>query len=93
MSMHTYLVAFHPPDEKWRKMKSVYDACVGAGVKAPDEVYDFFNDEKPDESGVKIDLKGHESVSLWSRDMEVGFEIDISKLPKGVKTIRFINSY
>lgn len=82
------------PNEKWRKMKQVYDACIGVGVEIPNEVSEFFNGDPPDDSGVIIDLDDHESVMKWDDgDMREGFQVEIAKLPKNLTHIRFVNSY
>jgi len=55
-----------PPDEKWRQMKAVYDACIVASVEIPEEVIEFFDGEAPIAEGVLLDLtfpKLHESVT------------------------------
>lgn len=91
MGMSTHVVGFKPPNEKWRKMKSIYDACEEAGVTAPDEVYDFFEDCKPDPAGVQVDLK--KVVKPWHDECSDGFEIDLKALPKDVTVIRFFNSW
>lgn len=56
MSMSTHVVGIVPPDDDWKKMKQVYDACVAANIDVPDNVWDFFNNEEPDDAGVLIDL-------------------------------------
>jgi len=89
MSMSTHVIGFKPPDEKWNKMKAIYDACEVAGVPIPSEVDDFFDGEGPDPAGVEVKLTPRE----WQDDMRQGYEIDIDSLPKGVKTIRFYNSW
>lgn len=91
MSMGSYIVGFCKPDEQFQKMVAVYNACKEAHVDLPEEVSDFFDDTEPDASGMEIDIR--DSVEEWSGDMSEGFEIDISKLPKNVKYIRFYNSY
>lgn len=93
MSMSTSIVGFVPPDNKFKKMKAAYDACHKAGVEIPEEVSEFFQDEIPDDAGVSIDLEDHECVKEYSEDMVHGFEVDISKVPKDVKIIRFSNCY
>lgn len=96
MGMSTHVVAFKPPNEKWRKMKEVWDACEKAGVQSPLEVTKFFEHDAPDEAGVRIDQ--HEltrcgAVKEWGESSREGFEIDVSKLPPDVTVIRFYNSY
>ena len=93
MSMSTYVVGFRPPDEKWKQMKSIYDACTKANVLVPGEVEDFFNGEPPDPQGVEVELEKLGAVTPWRDDMQEGFEVEVAKLPKDVKIIRFYNSY
>ena len=97
MSHSLHVVGFKPPDEKWKKMKQVYDACVKAGVELPISVDKYFGPKVPDSSGVEVELAGfvtnHESVRDYKEDMENGFEVDLSKLPKDVTILRFFVSY
>ena len=93
MGMSTHIIGIKPPDEKWRKMKAIYDACIKGEVGIPQEVEDFFDGEPPDEKGVVIDLEEDQCCSAYSADMQDGFEIDAEKLPDDVKIIRFYNSY
>lgn len=41
MGMSTRVYGIILPDEKWKKMKSVYDACRAAGINPPLEVEEF----------------------------------------------------
>jgi hypothetical protein len=96
MSMHTYVVGFKPPDEKWRKMKEAWDACREAGVPLPHEIEKFFNYESPDENGVMIqqsELEKLGAISEFNAEMENGYEVHLDKLPKDVTIIRVCNSY
>ena len=100
MSMSTHVIGFRPPDENWKQMKAIYDACTKAKVSLPEEVEDYFNGEPPDPQGVKVELEDYPSktnklgaVKDWRDDMRGGFEVDVTKLPKGVTLIRFYNSY
>lgn len=89
MSMSTSVIGFKPPDAKWKKMKEVWDACRAAGIDPPKEVSEFFEWMDPDPNGVEVDLPAAE----WSDDGRAGFEIEVSKIPKGVTIIRFYNSW
>jgi len=89
MSMSTHIIGFVPPDEKWKKMKAIWDACEVAGIEAPREVWKFFNDQEPDERGVEVSVPHKE----WGEDMRQGIEINVDEIPKHVKTIRFYNSW
>lgn len=93
MSMGTHIVGFAPPDDKWKQMRSVWEACEAAGVPAPQEVIDFFNGEPPDEQGIEVDLEDHDCVSEYSADMQSGYEVDLRKVPANVQYIRFYNSF
>lgn len=94
MSMSTHVKGFKPPDEKWKKMKAVWDACDKAKVDPPKDVLEFFGGETPDEAGVEVDLEEEKCCKEWDdSDMQSGFEIDVTKLPKDVTLIRFYNSY
>lgn len=91
MSMSTYIKGFRLPDEKWRSYKKIYDACMTAGINPPKEVIDFFNDKEPDDSGVEINLS--DIAEAWSDESSEGFQIEIAKLPKDIKIIRFYNNW
>lgn len=91
MGMSTHVIAFRPPDEKWRRMKAIYDACVAGDIEIPVEVDDFFNDKHPDENGVEVDID--EILEKWSDESRSGYQIEISKLPKGITILRFYNSW
>lgn len=93
MSMSTHVIGFKPPDEKWKKMKAVYDACRAASVRPPKDVEDFFCDGSPDDQGVEVDLEKHSCTKEYSYDMRQGYEIDLKKLPPDVTVIRFYNSH
>jgi len=91
MGMSTHVIGFRPPDERWKRMKAVYDTCTKAKVEIPKEVDDFFGGGEPDESGVEVEIERTEAVEEWNGRQ--GFQVDITKLPKDLKYIRFYNSY
>lgn len=83
MGQSTHVVGFKPPDEKWKKMKAVWDACDKAGMDPPKEVMKFFNHEPPDERGVAIEEKELKAVGCvrdWGDESYDGFELDVKKL-------------
>jgi hypothetical protein len=84
-----YVKGFKPPDEKWKEMKQVYDACRKAKIDPPKEVEKFFNYETPDNRGVEVEIKTTE----WGEEMREGFEIKMEDIPKDVKVLRFYASY
>ena len=90
--MSTHIVGFRPADDKWAKMKAVWDACEAAGTKIPDEVSEFFDHEGPgDKPGAEVKIDA--AVEEWRNDSREGYELDLSLLPKDVNIIRFYNSY
>lgn len=92
MGMSTHAVGFRPPDKQWKKMKRIWEDCEEAGVSIPKEVEKFFQGESPgDAPGMEIDLG--EAVTRYNAEMCDGYEIDVTKLPEGVKIIRVYNSY
>lgn len=93
MSMSAHVVGFRPADDKWEKMKAVYDACQDAGIQLPASVIQFFGDEPPDEHGIEVSIEKTDAVSEWQDDMRNGFEVDITKLPENVTVVRFYNAY
>ena len=91
MGMSTHAIGFKPADEEWNKMKHVWDVCDNAGISVPDEVQKYFDYEYPkDKPGMVVDLG--ESCKVWNDENCFGYEIDVSKLPEGVKYIRVYNS-
>jgi len=91
MGMSSHVYGFTPPDEEWKKMKQVYDACQQAGVNPPDAVSKFFDYEVPDPKGIKVRIEY--AANQYRGDAENGFEVEIAKLPDNVRFIRFVNSY
>ncbi len=96
MSMSTSVLGFKPPDEKWRQMKAIYDACTAAGVEVPSEVSKFFDYCPPDEMGVMVEedeLEECGALREYNEESGSGYEIVLEKLPPDVKVIRFVNSW
>lgn len=92
MGMSTNVRGFVPPDDKWKKMKKVYDSCKEAGIdfdEMPSDVQNFFDDGDPDEKGMQVEIPYED----YRVDSEEGIEIEVEKIPKNVKFIRFVNSW
>ncbi len=91
--MSTYVLGFKPADEKWNKMKEVWDACKSADVRPPDEVLDFFSHVYPGDSpGMEVQLDSS-AVEEWNDDYRSGYQVNLEHLPSDVKYLRFIISY
>ncbi len=91
MGMSMHVVGFVPPDEKWEKMKQAYYACKELGINPPNEVDQFFNNVAPDPNGVKVNIEA--ATKEWSDEDRKGLEVEVDKIPKHVKVIRFYNSW
>lgn len=88
MSRSLSVIGFMPPDETWQKMKEVWDACKAAKIQVPEEIQKFFNYNPPDPAGVEIEIPSRP----WNTEWATGVEIELDKVPKHVKIIRFFYS-
>lgn len=83
MGLSTHAVGFKPADEKWRKMKAIFDNCVELGLPVPKEVM----------VSEKV-LTSLGAVKLWGDGGGCeGFEIVVSKIPSDVTIIRIYNNW
>lgn len=93
MSSSMHVVGFKPADDRWQKMKAVWDACSAAKVAAPTAVTLFFNGEDPSDEGVEVSIEKHKCCKKYSEEMREGFDINLADLPADVKVLRFYTSY
>ena len=89
--MSTSVRGVIPPDKEFKKMMDVYDACEKAGVPIPKEVDKFFNYSTPDPVGMEVEI--NDCVEELSDGGIAGYLVDLSKVPKNVKFIKFENSW
>lgn len=81
-----------PPDERWKDMKAIWDACKVAGVEPPEEVHNFFRGSEPEPSGIVVDIPQRPySYSDKFGEHTIGIEIRVDDIPENVKLIRFYN--
>lgn len=96
MSMNLHVVGFRAPDEQWKRMKDVYEACVEAGIEIPEVVNAFFEGEAPDVSR-EIELGDNLiCTQKYNEEGRTGFVVDLQAAQKrypGLKYIRFFISY
>lgn len=85
MSKELYLEGIILPDNKWKQMKKVYDACIEADVDIPTNVQVYFNYEAPNDIGIVLDL-----TEYFTSTLEKGLEINVEDIPENVKILRFI---
>lgn len=101
MGMSTHIAAFIPDtDADFKKYKAIALVCMEAKVSLPAEVSNYFNvrhnpypgmfDEK---LSVELVNGTHYTEYNDSENSESGFEVDLTKLPKGVTKLRFYNSW
>lgn len=93
MSTYSYVMVGKDVDEKFKKYSAVYEACEAAGLPAPKEVSEFFaeleNKGEYDEKVIWQDFNAEEGGD----DGRTFLTVDLTKLPDGVRYVRFINSY
>lgn len=90
MSTTYWVEGIAPPDDKWKQMKAVWDACKAIDIDPPSEVIDFFNDERPDPAGIVITVP---KTDYWDHNRSAGgFVVDLETLPKHIKQLRFLMS-
>lgn len=86
--MSTHVVGFIPPDQHWKRLKAVHDACIAAGVDVPYAVETTIGSD-PTDYGREVEIE----VQEWASTGREGYDVDIAKLPDGVTVIRFYNSW
>ena len=92
MGLSTHAVGFRPADEAWDRMLLVWNACRHANVDVPEIVRHFFGDEDPtDKPGMEVEID--DAIRDWSSESAKGFEVDVTKLPDGVRFVRFYNAW
>ena len=96
MGMSSHVTGVRDLDGKFSKMMEVKLACESAGIGYPDEVREYFKYPKESEEYLRREMEEvqlGDCVKEYSRNATDGFEVDLSKVPEGVKSIRFENSY
>lgn len=91
MSKQMVVQGFRVYDEEWRRMTAVQEACVSAQVKIPLEVIAYFDGTKDGQPGytkLEFDVRNSIAVKEWEGDEAFGVEVDLTKLPMDVKTLR-----
>jgi hypothetical protein len=87
MSTDYAICGIKPADERHKKMCQIAEICYELGIDTPDEVDEYFDGDEPSELGVKMPLLKHECCT--NNPDGWGYDIDVRKLPKDVKIIRF----
>jgi hypothetical protein len=101
MGMSTHIKAFIPDtDPEFQRHKIVAEICMEHKVSLPAETSNYFNVRHNPSPGMfdeklSVELTNgiHYTEYNDSHDAEAGFEVDLTKLPKGVTKLRFYNSW
>lgn len=97
--MSTSIKGFMPEtDLEFQKHKKILLMCIEAEVSLPKETAEYFDDNEAPElwmldEKLSINLKEGVHYNDYSNESSKGFEVDLSKLPKGVTKLRFTNSW
>jgi len=98
MGRSTHIEAFIPDsDKEYQKHKKILLMCLENDVSLPKETAQYFGSEDAYESlldeKLEIELEEDVHYTKWCDEYRSGFEVDLSKLPKGVNKLRFYNSW
>lgn len=98
MGMSTHIQAFIPDtDAEFKKHKKILLMCLENEVSLPKETAEYFGNEDAEEylldEKLEIELEENVHYKDWSDESSQGFEVDLSKLPKGVAKLRFYNNW
>lgn len=100
MGMSTHIEAFIPDtNSEYQKHKEILEMCIKHDVYLPEQTAVYFGQSVPyigllDEK-LRLELKEGINYTNWSDSEEgsQGFEVDLTKLPKGVTKLRFYNNW
>jgi len=98
MGMSTHIQAFIPDtDAEFQKHKKILLMCSENDVSLPKETAEYFGSDSADEylldEKLEIELKEDVHYKNWFDESSQGFEVDLTKLPKGVTKLRFYNNW
>ena len=82
MSRTLHFEGIRDPDERFRQMFAVYNACQQAGVDVPGEVREFFDGDVPDPRGLVVELPTTENERTGAEELRV------ADIPKSVTILR-----
>lgn len=97
MSMSTHIHAFRDMDGEFKRMMDAKVYCDAHSLSYPREVDTYFRGSAEEseqylrDEMLEIDIR--DALTDYSDHSSQGYEVDVSKLPKEVKTIRFVNSW
>ena len=96
MGMSTHCIGLKNDSEEYQKHARVVEACFDAGCeRLPEKTANFFGHEDPDPCRLleSLTIESDGWATEWADDCAEGYEVEVSKIPPSVKTIRFYNSW
>lgn len=97
MSMSTHVKAFRDMDGEFARMLEAKKFCDARKLSYPKEVDEYFqgdadlNEQSLRNQFLEVDIST--AVVEWCDESSEGYEVEVTKIPKEVKTIRFFNSW
>jgi hypothetical protein len=98
MGMSSYVLFLRDLDGEFKKMMEIKKFCDSKNVSYPEEVTKYFgdalnyHDEYIPGYMAKIEVK-REILKESSSDSCNFYDVDVTNIPPGTKTIRFVSSY
>lgn len=100
MGMSTHIRGFIPDnDPEYLKHKKILLVCSESGVSLPKETMKYFGTKYEDadkrllEEKLEVELKEGVHYKEWGEESSQGYEVDLTKLPKGITKLRFFNNW
>lgn len=96
--MTTKIIGFvSDTSDDYKKHKEILLMCIKHSVSMPSETQKYFGSnyayiELLDEK-LEFKLNFNEHYDEYSADMQHGFEVNLTKLPKKITRLRFYNDY
>lgn len=92
--MSTHVVGLRAPTPQHLKMLAAWRANEEAELEQPQKLRDYFGDHWPAEGDdAMIVAVPKSAVKEYQGDYCSGFDVNLSKLPGGVTSLRFYNSW
>lgn len=93
MSVSYCVKGLKPITEDYQKRLQIYQSCRELGIRPPDEIIHYFeNDTEPCDEGIIVYLN-KDVVAIGRNSYSNYYDVDLSKLPEGVAKVRFQISY
>ena len=93
MGMSTTVIGIRASTPEHKRMVAAWRANEAAQLDQPDKLRKYFDDEPPDAKGSLLVEIPKEALKTYEDDSRAGFDVDLSKIPAGVTSLRFYNSW